>query len=305
MDFGLGLPTGGAAASPEVISHVATEAERLGLASIWTFERLLRPTRPVSMGGGPAVALPDIYASVYEPIETLAFLAGRTGRIRLGTSVIDALFHPPVVLARRLATLDRLSGGRLVAGLGQGWMPQEFAVTGVPIRRRGAGFQEHIEAMRAIWGADPVSFDGRFYRLPESQIGPKPVRPGGPPLLIGASTVAAAERAARMGIGLNPIAGRPLHPTLEALGDLLGAFRRAAEAAGHDPGALPIVVRVNGSITDAALDDREPLTGSIDQILDDLARLETFGVGEVFWSMRIEPDRQLAAMERLLAATRA
>ncbi len=304
MDFGLGVPTAGTATSPEAISQVAVGAERLGLASIWTFERLLRPTRPVSMGGGPPVTVPDYYASVYDPLETLAFLAGKTERVRLGTSVIDALFHPPVVLARRLATLDRLSGGRVVAGLGQAWMQEEFAVAEVSPKRRGAGFSEHIEAMRAVWGADPVSFDGRFYQIPESQIGPKPLQPGGPPLLVGAGTVAGAERTGRMGLGLNPIAGSPLQPTLDALGEFIQTFRRAAESAGHDPGVLPVVVRVNGPITERALDERAPLTGSVDQVLDDLARLETFGVNEVMWSMGTKPDRQIAAMERLLAATR-
>ncbi len=304
MDFGLGLPTAGDAASPESILQVAVEAERIGLASIWTFERLLRPTQPVSMGGGPPFSVPDFYASVYDPIETLAFLAARTNRIRLGTSVIDALFHPPVVLARRLATLDQLSSGRVVAGLGQAWMDQEFAVAEVSPKRKGAGFQEHIEAMRAIWGADPVSFEGRFYQIPESQIGPKPLQPGGPPILIGASAVPSAERTGRMGLGLNPIAGNPLFPTLDALGDFIQTFRRAAETAGHDPGVLPVVVRVNGSITERPLDKREPLTGSVDQVTDDLAQLETLGVTEVMWSMDIRPDQQIAAMERLLAATR-
>lgn len=301
MDFGLGLPTSGTATSVEAILQVAVAAERIGVASIWTFERLLRPTGPVSVGGGPPISLPDHYASVYDPIETLAFLAGKTERVRLGTSVIDALFHPPVVLARRLATLDRLSDGRLVAGLGQAWMPAEFAVAEVSPKRRGAGFQEHIEAMRAVWGADPVSFDGRFYQIPESQIGPKPLRPGGPPLLVGAGTVAGAERAGRMGLGLNPIAGSPLLPTLDALGDFIETFRAAAESAGHDPGVLPVVVRVNGPITERALVERAPLTGSADQIVDDLARLETFGVNEVMWSMDAEPDRQIAAIEGLLA----
>jgi probable F420-dependent oxidoreductase len=304
MDFGLGLPTAGHVTSAEAILQVAVGAERIGLTSIWTFERLLRPIAPVSMGGGPPVSVPGYYASVYDPLETLAYVAGKTERVRLGTSVIDALFHPPVVLARRLATLDRLSGGRVVAGLGQAWMQEEFAVAGVPPKRRGAGFQEHIEAMRAVWGADPVSFDGRFYQIPESQIGPKPLQSGGPPLLVGAGTIPGAERTGRMGLGLNPIAGSPLQPTLDALGDYLQTFRRAAESAGHDPGVLPVVVRVNGSITERALNERAPLTGSVDQVVDDLARLESFGVNEVMWSMSIRPDEQIAAMERLLVATR-
>jgi probable F420-dependent oxidoreductase len=304
MEFGLGLPTDGST-SREAILRVAVEAERIGLATIWTFERLLRPTQPVSVGGGPPFMVPDNYASVDDPLETLAFVAARTDRVKLGTSVIDSLFHPPVVLARRLATLDQLSGGRVVAGLGQAWLPQEFAVAEVDMKRRGAGFQEHIEAMRAVWSADPVSFEGRFYQIPESQIGPKPLQPGGPPLLVGAGTVPSAERTGRMGLGLNPIAGPPGFATLEDLGDFIGTFRRAAEDAGHDPNVLPVVVRVNGAITERPLDERQPLTGSVDQVAADVARLEAIGVGEVMWAMGTEPDRQIAVMEQLLAATRA
>jgi alkanesulfonate monooxygenase SsuD/methylene tetrahydromethanopterin reductase-like flavin-dependent oxidoreductase (luciferase family) len=94
--------------------------------------------------------------------------------------VLDALFQSPIILAHRLATRDRLSGGRLVVGVGQGWMEQEFQAAGVSMKRRGAEFEEHIPAMRAVWGPDPMSFEGRFYRIPEADIGPKPVRPGGP-----------------------------------------------------------------------------------------------------------------------------
>lgn len=304
MDLGIALPTAGNLGPPEAIRRTAQEAERLGLASVWTFERLLRPTEPVAPDGGAApVPVPDVYANVEEPIETLAYVAGVTDRIRLGTSVIGTLFHPPVVLARRLAALDRLSGGRLLAGLGQGWIPQEFTAAGVPMARRGAGFQEHIEAMRAVWGPDPVRFAGRFYRIPESQIGPKPLRAGGPELLLGAKTAVAARRAGRMGLGLNPAVGfNSPFGSLEELGGFIDGYRREAKAAGHDPGALPVVLRVNGPITEAPLPERAPLIGSAEQVCEDLDRVEAAGIGHVFWAMPTGPDEQLDAMRRLLAA---
>jgi probable F420-dependent oxidoreductase len=305
MDIGLALPTGGPIASAEAIRTIADEAERIGLASLWTFERLLRPTEPVVIGGGAPVPVPRVYATVYEPVETLAYVAARTSRITLGTSVIDALFHPPAVLARRVATLDQLSGGRTLVGLGQGWMPQEFALVGVPQKRKGAGFDEHIAAMRAAWGPDPVRFDGRFYQIPESQINPKPVRPGGPPLLVGANTPPGARRAGRLGLGLNPLIGRnSAMPSLDALGEFVQSFRRAAEAAGHDPRALPVVLRVNGPVTAGALDEREPLTGSVEQVLEDLAALEDLGIDHVFWSMGIDLDQQISGMARLVSEHR-
>src|ERR671939_89000 len=99
--------------------------------------------------GGPVMEAPEDFATVYDPIETLTYVAARTSRISLGTSVLDALFQSPVILARRLATLDRLSGGRLVVGVGQGGMAQEFDAAGVSMRRRGAGVEEHLAVERA------------------------------------------------------------------------------------------------------------------------------------------------------------
>ena len=180
VKLGVHLPVAGRGASPEVIAQVAEEAERIGLDSVWSWERLMRPTVPIALGGpgGPVMDAPEDFGTVYDPVETLSYVAARTDHITLGTSVLDALFQSPVILARRLSTLDRFSGGRLIAGIGQGWMEQEFEAAGVSMKRRGAGFEEHLLAMRAVWGPDPVRFEGRFYRIPEADIGPKPVRPG-------------------------------------------------------------------------------------------------------------------------------
>src|SRR5215218_10311300 len=165
----------------------------------------MRPTVPIALGGagGRVMNAPEAFGIVYDPIETLGYVAARPdSRITLGTSVLDALFQSPIILARRLATLDRFSDGRLVVGVGQGWMEQEFEAAGVSMKRRGAGFEEHILAMRAVWGPDLVSFEGHFYRIPEADIGPKPVRPGGPRLMAGAGSPVATERAGRLGVGL-------------------------------------------------------------------------------------------------------
>jgi probable F420-dependent oxidoreductase len=302
MKLGIGLPTSAPLGSPEAIVQVAEGAERIGLTSLWTFERLLRPIAPISPGPGiPPMTLPASYASVYDPLETLSYVAARTSRIRLGTSVLDALFHPPVVLAGRIATLDQLSGGRIDIGLGQGLIPQEFAAAGVPMRRRGAGYEEHVAAMRAAWGPDPVRFEGRFYQIPESEIGPKPAQPGGPPLLAGAAFPAGIERVGRMGLGFNPVV---MAPELDQLRTAITTFRQAAERAGHDPASLPVVVRVNGPVTTGPpAGERAPLTGTVAQVADDLAELQTLELDQVFWAMDTEPDEQLHAMEQLLAQT--
>jgi probable F420-dependent oxidoreductase len=294
MELGIGLPMMGSNASPESIGRVAERADSIGLAGVWTGERLLRPPEPMMIGVGP-FPLPDFAAVTYDPLETLSFVVARTTRVKLGTSVIDALFQSPIVMGRRLATLDRLSNGRLMIGLGQGWMAQEFIAAGVSPKRRGAGFEEHIKAMRAIWGPDPVRFEGRFYQIPESQIGPKPSHPDGPTLLAGAGSPAAMERAVRLGLGLTTVVF-----AWDRLRDTIAAFRGAAEAAGRDPRSLPIVAHVNGSVTNKPLDDRAPLTGSVEQVAGDLSELNQLGVDHVFWMNYDDAGEQLDAMEQLL-----
>jgi probable F420-dependent oxidoreductase len=296
VKLGVHLPVAGRGASPEAIAQVATEAERIGLDSVWSWERLMRPTVPIAMGGpgGPVMEAPEDFGTVYDPIETLAYVAARTSRITLGTSVIQALFQNPVVLARRLATLDRLSAGRLVVGIGQGWMEQEFAAAGVSMKRRGAGFEEHLLAMRAVWGPDPVRFEGRFYGIPEADIGPKPTRSNGVPLLIGAASPSAIERAGRIGAGLVLVIF-----DWNAIDEGVATFRSAAVAAGHDPDSLPIMLQVNGNVTADPLDERGPLLGSPEQVAADLERAAELGVEHVYWNSTDDPLRQLPLLGRL------
>ncbi|WP_350275416.1 TIGR03619 family F420-dependent LLM class oxidoreductase [Kribbella sp. HUAS MG21] len=295
MKLGLTLPTIGVGTSTAAITEVAQEAERIGLDSVWTSERLLNPVDGAfGIGATEPTPLPDGYRSVYDPLETLAYVAARTSTIALGTSVLDLLLHSPVVLGRRLVTLDQLSGGRLLAGVGVGWMAAEFEAVGVPTERRGARLEEYIAVLRALWGPDPVAHDGAFYTIAPSWYGPKPVVPGGVAVLAGAMAPAAIERAGRLGLGLNPIM-----MTWEMFEGSVSTFRDAAAKAGHDPASLPIVVRVNGEVTAAPLDDRQPLTGSVEQVLDDLARVARSGVDHVFWSAGEDVDRQLEVMAEL------
>jgi probable F420-dependent oxidoreductase len=297
IKIGVHLPVAGRDVSPETITQVAQEAERAGLDSVWSWDRYLRPAVPIAMGGpgGPVMDAPETFGTVYDPIEALTYVAATTTRITLGTSVLDSLFQSPVLLARRLATLDRLSAGRLVVGIGQGWMEQEFVAAGVPMTRRGAGFEEHTRAMQAVWGPNPVSFDGRFYRIPESDIGPKPVRPGGPTLIVGAVAPTAVERAARLGAGLTLVIF-----DWDAVLETIRTFRAAAAAAGRDPDALPIMLQVNGNITEESLDQRGPLLGSPEQVAGDLDRAAELGVQHVYWnSIDGDPVRQLPLLARL------
>ncbi len=295
MELGVALPTSARYASAESIVRIAQEAERLGYTSLWTYERLLYPIAGITQPDGSTWQLPEPYKSTYEPIETLSYVAAHTQRVKLGTSIVNAPFQSLVLLARRFATLDRLSHGRVIAGLGQGWMPQEFTASTVPIQERGKRIEEYIAALHAIWGPDPVSYEGRFYHIPASLINPKPVQPGGIPILLGFNTPAALKRAARLADILNPIAS-----TFETLERTVSAFRSAAQEAGRDPSGLKVIVRANVPITAAPLPEgkRPLLGGSPEQIAQDLARIQLLNVDEVFFNDQASPTVE-EAVQRL------
>jgi probable F420-dependent oxidoreductase len=285
MKLGIQLPHAGDVASRETIAAVATQAEQIGLDSVWVWDRLLRTRRPIPFRGRPPALMPRVYATVFDPLETLTYVAAMTKRVQLGTSTILALFHSPVVLARRLATLDQLSGGRVIAGLGIGWLEEEFAASSIPMARRGRRMTEFIAAVRAVWGADPVSFQGEFYSIPESDIGPKPVQWGGVPILLAYQSDGALKRAARIADGLNPFATMDLGVDLNRLQRDVALFRTTAEKAGRKSDLLPVVVRANAQLTDTRLPaDRRPLfAGTVDQWLDDLGRVRDIGVTHVIF----------------------
>ena len=303
---GIALPQYGTVASPKTILRVAVEAEKMGLASLWTSDRLLLPTRPrETFDGDP---WPEIFATVYDPIEMLTFAAARTRKVKLGTSVMSALFQNPVTLARRFATLDRLSDGRAIAGIGQGDFREEFEAANIPIRRRGRGFEEFARAMRAVWGPDPVSFTGDFYNIPESRIGPKPVQPGGIPMLLGAFAPASLERAARIADGIMPAAGR--RTTIEKLSQTINNFRDMVRRAGRNPEELKWILRVhNVLVKEKAAEPRALLGGTPQQAMRDLPRLRELGIDHVFYDMnhpaQVPIETQLVLLRRLMRLIKA
>jgi probable F420-dependent oxidoreductase len=259
----------------------------MGLASLWVSDRMLLPTRPKDTFDGDP--WPEIFATAYDPIEMLTLVAARTRKVRLGTSVMSALFQNPVTLARRFATLDGLSDGRAIAGIGQGDFRDEFETANVPIKRRGRGFEEFVRAMRAVWGPDPVSFTGDFYNIPESRIGPKPVQPGGIPMLLGAFAPASLERAARIADGIMPAAGRST--TIEKLSQTINNFRDMVRRAGRSPEEMKWILRVHNPLDkEKTKESRALLGGTPKQVSEDLPRLRDLGIDHVFYDMN-HPDQ--------------
>lgn len=200
--IGLCLPQLGPHVTAEVIAEFARSAERIGYSSLWVQDHFMYPLQPERGYGGSDVLPPVQYASVFAPLETLAFVAGQTRTMNLGTSILVAGNHWPVPLAQRLATLDRMCNGRLIVGLGVGWNAEEHRASGTDIETRGRRMDDFIPALLACWGEDPVSYDGEVFRIPPSRVNPKPMRR--PVLLSGMWSEAGLERTARWFDAWNP-----------------------------------------------------------------------------------------------------
>ena len=186
LKIGLVLPQAGEQATTENIIHMAKTAEQEDFDSLWVFERLLWPLKPQTPYPGTLDgSLPIEYQNIFDPIETLSFVAANTSKIALGTSVIDMLFHNPVILARRFATLDIFSGGRAVCGLGIGWSKDEYQAANIPFSSKGKRADEFIQVLRKIWSEDVVEFKGQYYNIPKSKIGPKPIQKPNIPIYLG------------------------------------------------------------------------------------------------------------------------
>ncbi len=287
MRLGFNLPQIGSAAGPQAMVRVAQRAEELGYDSVWVTERLLFPINPRTPYGGTADgSLPEAYKINFDPLEALAYVAGQTKRIGLGTSVLDTPYYNPVMLARRLTTLDVLSGGRLRVGLGLGWSEDEYEAAGAPLKGRGRRADEFLKVLKAIWTTDPVEFRGTFYTVPKSIIQPKPVQQPHPPLYLAAFSPGGLRRAATLANGWLPVGVPP-----DGMKQMMGAIRSMAKEAGRDPGELEMIVRANIMLTDQPLgDDRWVFTGSAEQVKADILSARDAGAAEVHFDPAFSPD---------------
>jgi probable F420-dependent oxidoreductase len=237
LKFAIAFANAGPLGDPELAVGLARLAEDLGFESLWTVEHVVVPTGYASpypyspdgkMPGGDTVAIAD-------PLIWLAYVAGATERIRLATGILILPQRNPLVLAKEVASLDRLSGGRVDLGIGVGWMREEFDALGVPFERRGARTDEYVDVMRRLWREPSTAYSGEFTQFADLNSYPKPAGTNGVPIHIGGHSEAAARRAGRIGDGFFP--GRSEGKGLEAL---LAAMRTAAGEAGRDAAAIEI-----------------------------------------------------------------
>ncbi len=287
MRLGFVLPHIGPLASPAAIIAAARHAEILGYDSLWVTERLLYPLAPrTPYPAVPDGVLPEAYRYVLDPLGTLTFAAAHTERIALGTSVLDIPYYNPVLLARSLAGLDILSGGRLRVGLGLGWSEDKFEAVGASLAARGRRADEFLRVLKAAWSDDPVEFSGEFYRVPRSIIGAKPVQRPGPPIYLAAFAPGSLRRTAMLADGWNPV-GIPL----DGMAQMFAGLRAMASGADRNPDELALVVRANLHLTEHALgEDRGIFTGSPEQIAADIAGTRALGAAELFFDLNFSPN---------------
>jgi probable F420-dependent oxidoreductase len=304
MKISVGAPQTGALATPKAVGETAALTESLGLDGLWVLDRLLIPVAP--RDPYPATAdgvLSSQFERVLDPIAVLAYAAARTKRIRLGTGVIVTPWYSPVLLARSLASVDVLSGGRLDVGLGVGWSSDENDATGAATDALGRRTDEFVDVLLRAWNDDIVEYDGEFVTVPASTIGLKPVQRPRPPLLFAAYSPGAMQRIARVGDGWLP-AGLPL----DVMTGMWAGIQQMAEGFGRDPSELRLVVRGNVWSTQRTTDhDRPMFVGDATQIADDVRRCEEVGASEVVIDLQFsEASRALSsfagAIESITAA---
>lgn len=205
-------------ASPEAIVAAAKKAEELGYDAIFANDHIIV--------GSDARSAP--WTNCFDPLVALAYMGAATSRIRIGVSVLIVPYRNPIATAKALATIDRMSGGRVIAGVGVGWNEGEYAALGVPWKDRGARTNEYLRVWQACWGPDKVSFDGKFVQFSEMFVSPKPLQQPGPPFWSGGFSDGAMRRAARFST-----VWQPTPMKADDLVERMGALKQASEAIGR------------------------------------------------------------------------
>jgi len=296
MQFGFSLVVRGSDATPETFARMAQRAEELGIDALWLSAHVILP--PQTKSGYvliPGRMHPEHWKECYwEPFTVLGYLAAKTEKLRLGTSVIVLPMHNPFEVAKQVAEIDQLSGGRFTFGVGVGWFEEEFEVLGQNFRNRGARTDEALELMRALWRDDPVTFAGKHYRVENARFSPKPVQRPSPPIWIAGASEAALRRAARFGDAFHPV-----RPSFEYLESVKSQLARYVEDAGRPP-SVELAVKLPLVFQDAPpAEDQFPTQGRPQDMVDAIERYREIGATHfVFDPVPETLDVALETMER-------
>jgi len=283
MNFGVWIPNCRHLATPAIIRSTAVRAEALGYDSVWVSDHVVVPHANVVNFG----------ETIFDPLVTLGVLAGATSRVRLGTTVLIVPYRNAVVTAKMISSLDALSGGRVVFGIGAGWLPAESAMLGVPFAERGAMTDEYLQAMQELWTARAPSFSGTYTQFSGLTFEPKPVQKPHPPIWVGGHSRAALRRTAQFGAAWHPINLPPaeLRAGRAELEQLCQARGRSAPPAI----ALRNDVRVlrPGQSAPASAHGGRVLAGEPAALIEQIAELAECGVEHVVLEFLAADGREL------------
>jgi probable F420-dependent oxidoreductase len=287
MDFGVNTMSRGPMARREGYAAVAEKAEALGFGYLTVNDHVVVPTDIDSRypyteeGSWPG----SVFGECFDQIATMAFVAGRTKRIRLLSSVMVLPHRQPVLAAKMLATADALSGGRLIAGCGVGWMKEEFEAIGAPpFAERGKVADEYLQIFKELWTKEEPSFQGKYASFSNISFEPKPVQKPHPPIWIGGESPIALKRTVRFGDAWYPASNNPQHrlDTPERLAKGVDELRRTAEGAGRDPTGIDLAYLVLWPVSWTAEKGtdggRRIFTGSAADLAADVAAFARLGV---------------------------
>jgi probable F420-dependent oxidoreductase len=306
MKIGLRVPqTGRNVATKENIASLAKQAEDAGLYSLWVLERLIWPISPKDKYPGTTDGrFPEDWQFIFDPIETLTFVASNTSKILVGTSVIDMLFHNPVILARRFATLDVLSEGRAIAGCGIGWSKDEYEVSNVTFEGRSRRADEYVQILKKIWTENIIEFRGQFYNIPPSRIGPKPLQKPHVPIYLGGYSQKTFARIASYANGWICT----IQDSLDQAKSNICKLEEECRRANRDFDDINIAAILYPCIIDS-VDKREGknqkktrklMNGNIDQVGNDLLEISDIGVDQAILNYNRSPiSNNIGAMIEL------
>jgi len=292
VKIGFMLPMFGEMATSKNIIAMAQLAEQRGFESIWTNDHVIMPTRidtpyPYSKSGD---YIADPKGNQLEAYTSLSFVAGYTERVRLGFSITVAPYRHPVVTGKMIASMDILSNGRLIVGVGAGWLNEEFDALGVPSSRKWARTEEHIRIWKELWTAEEPKFEGEFYRFSHVQSRPQPMQKPHPPITIGGNGKACFKRIVNLADGWQVVSEGP-DDVYSMDGDLakdLATLHQMAEEVGRDPKTIEVTAVI--------------IAGTADGVLRDIPHYERLGVSRLildFPAFVSDPGKMAAILEKI------
>lgn len=312
MQIGFNLPNSGPLSAAASMARIAVEGEQMGFDYLTFTDHIVLPDTRVP--GYPYSESGEFYEDApterHEQLIGMAWIAAKTSRVRLVAAVLVVPHRPAVLAAKMLATLDVLSGGRLVVGIGAGWLKAEFdAVVTTPFPERGAVTDEYIDAFRVLWTESAPKFDGRYTKIDGIVLEPKPIQRPHPPIWIGGEGPAALRRTARVGNAWYPIGSNNKHllDTLPRLEAGIGRLRKAASAVGRDLASIGVSYRVKrygAAVPSKASDgERRLFSGSEADLIGDFRALKAMGVTAIDIDFgRPTADEVIAEMGRFRKA---